>query len=166
MSTEKREKLTLAWRGKSAPVAEVALVEVTEAALAAPAPVAAQRRAPLAPPPARSVKQEHYENVKRLLDDWADWMQTSEPIAHGAPRQVAGAPDARIQSFEDIEIEVNKRLVSEVNTAVWELPVIEREAVMTHYGLNTRSVWRANFAAAFELAIESLFKILRGRVAC
>jgi len=160
----KRDTLTLAWRGKSAPVADVELCEVVSAP---PAPAASQpRRVEVPPPPVKSVKQEHYDNVRRLLDDWADWMQTGESLAHGAPRQVAGAPDARIQSFEDIEIEVNKRLVREVNTAVWELPVIEREAVMGHYGLNTRSVWRANFDAAFDLAIESLFKILRARVAC
>ncbi|NHZ62593.1 hypothetical protein [Massilia genomosp. 1] len=116
------------------------------------------------PPIQRStVEQEHFENVLRLLDGWAAWIRTDEPIAEGAPRQCLGAPDAGIRSFEDLEIEVNKRLVREVHTAVRELQVIEREAVMTHYGLKTRGVWRADFSTVFDQAIYSLFALPKDR---
>ena len=160
----KRPILTLRSASKTTPVPDVVFVDVTEdSVLPALKPI----RVATLPPVARStVEQEHYQNVVRLLDGWAVWMRTSEPVAEGAPRQSLGAPDARIHSFEDMEIEVNKRLVREVNTAVWELSVIEREAVMTHYGLKTRGVWRADFVKVFDHAVDSLFKTLKGRVAC
>ncbi|ATQ75072.1 hypothetical protein CR152_11475 [Massilia violaceinigra] len=161
---QKREKLTLAWRGATTRVPDIVFVDVTEDN---PPPALKPIRVATLPPIARNtVQQEHYENVVRLLDGWADWIRTGEPLAEGAPRQCLGAPDARIHSFEDMEIEVNKRLVREVHTAIWELNVIEREAVMTHYGLQTRGVWRANFNAIFDQAVDSLFGILKSRVAC
>ncbi|NRR28878.1 hypothetical protein HSX11_01645 [Oxalobacteraceae bacterium] len=161
-----REKLTLAWRGNTARVPDIIFDDDVEPPAAAAAPVPVARVLTLPPVPVRTVQQQHYDNVVLLLDGWADWIRTGEPIAEGAPRQCLGAPDARIHSFEDMEIEVNKRLVREVHTAVWELPVMEREAVMVHYGLATRSVWRANLAAIFDLAVERLFEVLKSRVAC
>lgn len=160
----KRPILTLRWPVKTAPVPDVVFVDVTENS---EPPALKPIRVATLPPVARTTaEQEHYENVLRLLDGWADWMRTGEPVAEGAPRQCLGAPDARIHSFEDMEIEVNKRLVREVHTAVWDLGVIEREAVMTHYGLKTRGVWRADFAKVFDQAIDTLFKMLKDRVAC
>ncbi|MCY0913233.1 hypothetical protein [Massilia antarctica] len=161
---QKREKLTVAWRGATAPVPDIIFVDVTETA--APPALKPIRVAALPPIQRKTVEQEHYGNVMRLLDGWAEWIRTGEPIAEGAPRQCLGAPDARIHSFEDMEIEVNKRLVREVNTVVWDLSVIEREAVMTHYGLKTRGVWRADFVKVFDQAVDSLFKMLKDRVAC
>lgn len=160
----KRPTLTLRWAGKTAPVPDIVFVDVTEDS---PPPALKPLRVATLPPEVRNtVEQEHYENVVRLLDGWAEWIRTGEPIAEGAPRQCLGAPDARIHSFEDMEIEVNKRLVREVHTAVWELAVMEREAVMTHYGIKTRSVWRTDFDAIFDQAVDSLFSILKSRVAC
>ena len=60
----------------------------------------------------------------------------------------------------------HKRLVREVHTAVWELPVMQREAVMMNFGLNTRCVWRAQFDVIFDQAVHRLYEILKGRVAC
>lgn len=163
----KREKLTLAWRGATTPVPDIIFDDYVPPAVDAPPPAAAPTRALVIPPvPVRTLREQHYDNVVLLLDGWADWIRTGEPLAEGAPRQCLGAPDARIHSFEDMEIEVNKRLVREVHTAVWELVVIEREAVMTHYGLKTRGVWRADFVRTFDAAVWSLFEILKSRVAC
>ncbi|MBG6222781.1 hypothetical protein IWX79_003740 [Janthinobacterium sp. CAN_S1] len=162
----KREKITLGWAGKNAPVPDVIFDDYVDplSELVTPAPAV---RGPVLPSiQPRTVLERHHDNVLSLLDRWADWMRTSEPLAEGAPRQCLGAPDARIHSFEDMEIEVNKRLVREVHTAVWELPVIQREAVMMHFGLNTRCVWRAQFDAIFDQAVYRLYEILKGRVAC
>lgn len=161
-----REKITLGWRGTSPAVPDVIFDDDPDQVVPA-APVALTPRILAIPPvPARTAFQQHIDNVLLLMDGWAEWVRTGEPLAEGVPRQCLGAPDARIHSFEDMEIEVNKRLVREVHTAVWELAVIEREAVMMHYGLNTRTVWRADFQCAFDQAVERLFQILKGRVAC
>lgn len=161
-----RQKLTLGWCGKTVPVPDIRFVDITEDAPAHPLPELRGDAPSIPPIPPKTAQQQHYENVVLLLDAWAAWARSDEPIAEGAPRQCVGAPDARIHSFEDMEIEVNKRLVREVHTAVWELQVMEREAVMTHYGLKTRGVWRAQFDKVFDQAVESLFKILKDRVAC
>jgi hypothetical protein len=158
-----RMKITRAWVGKCASVPDVIFDDAPEVT---PTRAPAAHMLSVPPIPTRTVKQEHMENVVLLLDGWAEWIRTGEPLAEGAPRQCLGAPDARIHSFEDMEIETNKRLVREVHTAVWELQVIEREAIMTNYGLKTRGVWRAQFEAVFEQAVESLFNILKTRISC
>ncbi len=160
-----RPTLTLRWPVKTERLPDITFYDVTEPV--APPPLPVMRSDGVLPPiPRATVQDEHRSNVLRLLDRWADWVRSDEPIAEGAPRACLGAPDARIHSFEDMEIEVNKILVRAVHTAVWELQVIEREAVMTHYGLKTRGVWRADFAKVFEQAVDALFKILKDRVAC
>lgn len=161
-----REKITLGWRGKSDPVPDIIFDDDPDQVPPAPRVAPAPRALAIPPAPVRTAHQQHLDNVLLLLDGWAEWIRTGEPLAEGAPRQSMGAPDARIHSFEDMEIEVNKRLVREVHTAVWELAVMEREAVMMHYGLNTRTVWRTDFARAFDQAVERLFQILKGRVSC
>ena len=161
-----REKITLGWAGKSAPVPDVIFDDYVEPVSVTALPGPAARAVTLPPIRSRTVLEQHHDNVLLLLDRWAEWMRTSEPLAEGAPRQCVGAPDARIHSFEDMEIEVNKRLVREVQTAVWELSVMQREAVMIHFGLNTRGVWRAQFDTVFEQAVHSLYEILKARVAC
>ena len=161
-----REKITLGWAGKSAPVPDVIFDDYVEPASILVPPAPAARAVALPPIRPRTVLEQHHDNVLLLLDRWADWMRTSEPLAEGAPRQCVGAPDARIHSFEDMEIEVNNRLVREVQTAVWELSVMQREAVMIHFGLNTRGVWRAQFDTVFDQAVHSLYEILKARVAC
>ena len=161
-----REKITLGWAGKSAPVPDVIFDDYVEPVSVTALPGPAARAVTLPPIRSRTVLEQHHDNVLLLLDRWAEWMRTSEPLAEGAPRQCVGAPDARIHSFEDMEIEVNKRLVREVQTAVWELSVMQREAVMIHFGLNTRGVWRAQFDTIFAQAVHSLYLILKARVAC
>ena len=161
-----REKITLGWAGKSAPVPDVIFDDYVEPVSVTALPGPAARAVTLPPIRSRTVLEQHHDNVLLLLDRWAEWMRTSEPLAEGAPRQCVGAPDARIHSFEDMEIEVNKRLVREVQTAVWELSVMQREAVMVHFGLNTRGVWRAQFDTIFAQAVHSLYLILKARVAC
>jgi hypothetical protein len=122
--------------------------------------------APVMPPKLDAAAPVYYERVKDLLDRWAEWMSTESGIARGAPRQCHGAPDARIHSFEDMEIEVNKQIVRAVDAVVWALPVLEREAVMLNYGLMKAKAWRANFDALFDQAIHSLFAALKNRLAC
>jgi len=112
------------------------------------------------------MKQESYDNVKALLDSWAEHASIGGRITDGVPRQCVGAPDARIHSLEDMEIEVSKRLVKVVDTAVYELPVMERNVVLMHYGIMTVKVWRADFTTLFDLAIESLFNSLKSKISC
>jgi len=162
----KRDKLTLAWRGETTVLPDIIFDDYVPPAPAELVAVAPAARALVIPPvPVQTIEQQHLDNVLLLMDGWADWVRTGEPIAEGAPRQCLGAPDARIHSFEDMEIEVNKRLVREVHTAVWELPVLEREAVMMHYGLNTRNVWKTDFDRLFDMVARSLFSILKTCVA-
>lgn len=112
------------------------------------------------------MRQEQYDNTKALLDRWAEWVATGEPLAEGAPTECLGAPGARIHSFEDMEIEDNKRIVRAVNSAVWELDVTERNVVMMHYGIARVSVWRVEFNTVFDMAIHSLFDRLKEKVSC
>lgn len=109
------------------------------------------------------MQQEQYDTVKTMMDRWAEWVQTGEPIAEGAPRQCLGAPDARIQSFEDMEIEMNKLTVRAVQAAVWELPILQRDVVRLHYGLITHLVWRAQNESLFDIAVESIFLALKSK---
>lgn len=171
-----RPKLTLKCGSKSAAVPDVIFddavgpetLAVVRAMLRSAEPAAGLPRSVLIIPPAapRTIHQQHLDNVTLLLDSWADWIRIDQPLAHGAPRKCVGAPDARIHSFEDMEIEVDKRLVGEVDTAVWELPTLQREAVMLHYDLKRATGWKANFDTLFGTAVESLYEILRKRVAC
>lgn len=110
--------------------------------------------------------QDHYDNVKALLDRWADAGVYGNRTADGAPQSSPGAPDARVQSIEDIEIEDNKRVVTIVDTMVYELPEMERNAVLMHYGMMKYRVWRADFTVLFDLAIESLFDLLKTKLSC
>lgn len=112
------------------------------------------------------MRQEQYDNTKALLDRWADQESITGTFGKGAPNQSVGAPDARIHSFEDLEIEDNKHVVRAVGTAVWELPVLERNAVLMHYGFMQVRVWKADFDTMFNLAIERLFHALKNRVSC
>ena len=112
------------------------------------------------------MNQQHYDNVKTMLDRWAESKSVGGRCADGMPNQSTFAPDARIQSIEDIEIETNKIIVRAVDTAVYELPVLQREAVTRYYGLSKFSVWIAQFDVLFDAAIESLFKLLKNRVVC
>ena len=163
-STNVRATITRNWGGKCDPVPDVIFDDAPEVVVISAAPPVRVLVVPVIP--TLSIAQQHYENIVLLLDRWAEWTRVGGVLADGAPTQSMMAPDARIHSFEDMEIEVDKRLVGEMNTAVWELSVIEREAVMTHYGLNTRSVWRAQFVLVFDQAIESLFRTLKTRISC
>ena len=109
---------------------------------------------------------EHYDNTKALLDKWAEWAATGEPLAEGAPRQCLGAPDARIHSFDDMQIEVDKRVVRTVHVAVYELPGMERNVVHMHYGMMGYSVWKEDFTILFDSAIEMLHVKLRTKLSC
>ena len=112
------------------------------------------------------MRQEHYDSVKTMLDRWAECMSVGGAVGEGARRECLGAPDARIHSIEDIEVEVDKLIVRAVDSAVWELPVLQRTAVLSHYGINTFHAWRADFETVFDMAIESLFASLKSRVIC
>lgn len=112
------------------------------------------------------MRQDHYDNTKALLDRWAEFESVGGHLADGAPQSSPGAPDARIHSFEDMEIEDNKRIVGIVDAAVYELPVMERNVVLMHYGMMNVKVWRADFTVLFDLAIESLFSLLKNKLSC
>lgn len=112
------------------------------------------------------MRQEQYDNTKALLDRWAEYESVGGRIADGAPQSSPGAPDARIHSFEDMEIADNKRIVEIVDAAVYELPVLERNVVLMHYGMMRVDVWRFEFTTMFDLAIESLFELLKSKVSC
>jgi hypothetical protein len=161
-----RQKLTLGWRGKTERLPDIRFVDITEDVAPPPLPELRTDAPSIPPIPPKTAQQQHYENVVLLLDRWAEWSRTGGETAEGAPSQSTFAPDARIHSFEDMEIAVDKLLVGEMNTAVWELQVMEREAVMTHYGLKTRGVWQARFELIFDQAVDSLFRILKNRIAC
>lgn len=109
---------------------------------------------------------EHYDNTKALLDKWADYGGVGNRTADGAPQSSPGAPDARIQSLEDLEIEVDKRVVDIVNTAVYDLPVLERDVILMHYGLMRVDVWRYEYTTLFDLAVGSMYEALRQKLAC
>jgi hypothetical protein len=116
--------------------------------------------------PAGFAATDHYYNIKRMLDRWAEVMSVGGNITEGAPNQSIGAPDARVHSIEDLEIESDKHVVRAVNACVYEIPVMERNAVLMYYGLMKCQVWRANFDVLFDMAIESLFKQLKHKVVC
>ncbi|HEY8027328.1 MAG TPA: hypothetical protein VIF60_22485 [Burkholderiaceae bacterium] len=110
------------------------------------------------------MKQDNNLAVKNLLDRWANWIGTGEPLANGAPRQCAMAPDARIHSFEDLEIESEKVIVRAVDACVQGLPAEQRRVVMMYYGFS-HTAWRPGDDAVFEAALDNLFQTLRNRVA-
>lgn len=102
--------------------------------------------------------------VKDLLDRWANWFGTGEPLGDGAPRQCIGAPDARIQSFEDLEIESEKVIIRAVNTCVYELPQIKRDVVMMYYGFK-HVAWRPGDDTIFDSTLTELGYLLKSRIA-
>lgn len=156
---QKRTKLTLNWRGKSERLPDVHFVEVEDG----PEPVLRSAQVNRAPLP---WQPDYYDRIKALLDRWAEWMAVGGSITEGAPRECPMAPDARIQSFEDMEIEVDKRVVRAVDTCVWELPVLQREAVMRYYGLQFSAAWKADWDKQYDLAIDALFILLKQRISC
>lgn len=110
--------------------------------------------------------QEHYDNTKALLDRWAEYESVGGRLADGAPQSSPEALDACIRTIEDMEIADNKRVVEIVDTAVYALPLMERNVVLMHYGLMRVAVWRADFTVLFDIAIESLYKMLKNKLAC
>lgn len=108
---------------------------------------------------------EHYDNTVKLLDQWADWMKAGESVAEGYPSHSIGAPDARIHCIEDLEIEVDSHVVRAVDACVYEIPVMERNAILRHCGLMKYDVWNTNYCTLFDLAIESLYRLLKEKVA-
>lgn len=112
------------------------------------------------------MRQEHYDNVKAMLDMWADAKSTGGFVARGMPTRCAFALESSIQSFDDLELAVDEHIVSAVDAAVWGLPVIEREAVRMHYGMCKFVVWRTEFDTVFAMAVERLFEVLKEKVAC
>ncbi|OEZ46713.1 hypothetical protein JAB1_46510 [Janthinobacterium sp. MP5059B] len=61
------------------------------------------------------MRQEHYDSIKGMLDRWAECMSVGGAVGEGARRECLGAPDARIHSIEDIEVEVDKLIVRAVD---------------------------------------------------
>lgn len=112
------------------------------------------------------MRQESRDNVKALLDRWAEYESAGGRIADGSPPASTVAQDACIHSFEDMEIADNKRVVEIVGTAVYELDTMERNAILMHYGMMTFRVWRAEFTTLFDIAIESLFEMLKCKLSC
>lgn len=109
------------------------------------------------------MQQENIDAIRSLLDRWANWVGIGGNICNGAPRQSAVAPDARVQSIEDLEIEDEKLIVRAVNTAVYDLMKPQRDVVMVHYGfINT--AWTQTHDAVFDIALTSLYYSLKQRV--
>lgn len=111
-----------------------------------------------------SLGQQHLDAVKELLDLWANWLGTWEALGKGVPRNSPGAPDARIQSFEDLEIESEKIVVRAVHTCVYELPKVERDVILLYYGF-AHTAWKPGDDALFDQALASLYHALGTRVA-
>ena len=109
------------------------------------------------------MQQENIERVKVMLDLWANWFGTGEPLGDGAPRQSPGAPDARIQSFEDMEIENDKIIIRAVDTSVHDLEKNQRGVVMMYYGFS-HVAWRPGDDGIFDLALVNLYHALKARV--
>jgi hypothetical protein len=110
------------------------------------------------------MRAEDREAVQNLLNRWANYVGAhGGTITDGLPRQCLGAPDARCQSIEDLEIEDEKMIVRAVETAVWDLNSPQRLVIMVHYGF-AREVWRFDFDGIYERALDNLFQALKNRV--
>lgn len=102
--------------------------------------------------------------LERLLGDWADFMHRGGSTTDGMPRKCPMAPDARIQSIEDIEIEVDMAVMTAISTSVYDLNSPERNCIMRRFGLMA-DVWRlANEQAVYDFAILNLHKMLRKKI--
>ena len=71
-----REKITLGWAGKSAPVPDVIFDDYVEPVSVPVPPAPAARAVTLPPIRSRTVLEQHHDNVLLLLDRWAEWMRT------------------------------------------------------------------------------------------
>jgi hypothetical protein len=129
-----------------------------------------------------AISQESRNNVERRLYEWADWMRIEASTTRGYPSKSIGAPDANIHSVEDLEEVEDLRVVRAVNACVYSLPVLERNAVLAHYGLMKSDVWRVRVAvqqgkaneekmvglqeatALFDQAVVALYPLLRSRI--
>lgn len=109
------------------------------------------------------MQQENIDAVKSLVDRWANWFGTGEPLGDGAPRQCLGAPDARIQSFEDLEIENEKLIIRAVDTCVHELVKLQRDVLMMYYGF-LHTAWKPGDDGIFELCLVNLYHALKERI--
>ncbi len=121
---------------------------------------------PPAPEPERYPLHPKFDGVKALLDRWAGWAGTGNYVGHGAPRQSPGAPDARIHTIEDMEIASDKHVIRTIDTAIWEMPMLERRAIMIHYSIETPGLWKADWDRLFSLAVQNLYSSLKDRLVC
>jgi hypothetical protein len=109
------------------------------------------------------MKQENIDAVKDLLDRWANWVGAGGSTCDGMPRQSPGAPDARVQSIEDLELENEKFIIQAVNTAVYDLATIQKDVILIHYGFK-HMAWTQDHDGLFDLALMNLYYKLRERV--
>lgn len=114
------------------------------------------------------VIEQEYETAERdrwlaeLLDKWARFM-SSYWGPHGYPQRSAGMPArARIQSFEDLEEQVDRHLVEACDACIDSLPDKLRAAVYYRYNLTDRIT--GNPQEQVEDALELLIQRLKGRV--
>ena len=107
-------------------------------------------------------------STKICLDMWANWVSENglDSLAYGAPRQSPGAPDARIHSIEDMEIENDKHIVKALDVTIWELPLLERRAIMVYYHIESHGSWVADWEKLFHVALRNLHQSLGSRLAC
>lgn len=105
-----------------------------------------------------------FEAIKTLLDGWADWLGTWEPIARGATRQTLYAPDARIHSVDDLDCESRKTVVRAVHACVYDLSPPERDVILKYYGFIHRA-WQREDELTYARALTHLLRSLSARVA-
>lgn len=106
---------------------------------------------------------ENNEAVKKLLDQWANFLGAYGYVGSGAPRRSPGAPDARIQTFDDLEIEIEKIVINAVNACVYDLPKVERDVILLYYGF-IHTAWKPGDDLLFDRALSNLYHPLMDRV--
>lgn len=103
--------------------------------------------------------------IAELLDKWERFMK-SYWGPHGYPQSASGMPArARIQSFEDLEEEVDRYLVEAADACIDDLSDFFRTAIYYRHRLTDRWIYGHHPQEAIDGAVEVLLFKLSRRVA-
>lgn len=93
--------------------------------------------------------QRDIDEVQMLLDEWADWMRKPEPMVDGYPEEAPGFLAGSLKDNEELLAVADAERMDRINTAVYDLAPVYRDAIMRHYKLGSQ-VWRFAQAASLE----------------
>jgi predicted ArsR family transcriptional regulator len=111
----------------------------------------------------RSAEQARW--LAELLEKWERFMR-SYWGPHGYPQHSPGMPSrARIQSFDDLEEEVDRHCVAACDAAIDDLPERLRSAIFYRHRLTDVWAYSGHPEDLVELAHEALLPLLRKRLA-